>query len=337
MLESTTVNIQGIITMTKKSLFCQGALALLLSVVIPAVATAQTEAATAQTEVATAQTEVATAQTLDRIRSEGTVNIGFVKDAPPFSSVSSGGGAEGYSIDLCKLVVEKLKSSLSVSSLNVDYKATSVSDGLDMVADGSVDVLCGSVTDTLDRRERVSFSIAVYNGGMGVLVGSNADKALLRVLKGEVAHTGPIWRSTINQGLADHTYAVHAGTVTEEYVREKIAGLGVQATIIAVDDHETGVDMVAEGKADAYFGDRPILRKVMAGHADSDDLMLLDRYFTYEPIALVMARNNDDFRLVVDTALSELYSSDEFPAMYARHFGQPGEKTLRLFEIYARR
>ena len=312
MLESTTVNIRGIITMTKTPLFYRGAIALLLSALIPA---------------------FAAAQSLDRIRSQGAVNIGFVKDAAPFSSASSDGSAQGYSIDLCARVVDKLKSTLGVPGLKVNYKAASVSAGLDMVANGGADILCGSVTDTLGRRERVSFSIAVYNGGMGVLVSSNADKALLRVLKGEVAHKGPIWRSTVNQGLANHTYAVHAGTVTEELVREKIAGLGVQATIVAVDDHQVGVDMVAQGKADAYFADRAILSRYSVA---KDKVTLLERYFTYEPIALAVPRGDEDMRLLVDTVLSELYLSDQFEGFYTDHFGQPGEATLMFFKAFAR-
>lgn len=275
----------------------------------------------------------ASAQTLDRVKSTGTLNVGFVPDEAPFSSAPD----TGYSIELCRKVAEKLRGIPGLSGLKVQHTSTSLEAGLRMVEQGQIDILCGAATDNLARRARVSFSIPIYNGGIGVVLQEDAPSDLTRVLKGEVAHEGPLWRSTINRGLAQHTYAVHEGTVTEDWVREQIATLGVVATIVTVKEHAEGVDMVAQGKADAYFGDRAILRKIAAGHADSDDLMLLDRYFTYEPLALVMARNNDDFRLVVDTALSELYTSDEFAALYGRYFGKPGELTLRMFKIYARR
>jgi polar amino acid transport system substrate-binding protein len=182
----------------------------------------------------------------------------------------------------------------------------------------------------------VSFSIPIFNGGIGVMVREDAPPDLLRVLRGEVAHTGPIWRSTINRGLAQHTYAVDTGTTTEQWVRDKIATLGVIATVVTVDDHEKGVQMVADGKADAYFADRVILEDYFNREKDDDKLMVLERYFNYEPIALAVARTDEDFRLLVDTTLSGLYDSDDFVGLYTRFFGKPSDVTQMLFKVYAR-
>jgi polar amino acid transport system substrate-binding protein len=278
----------------------------------------------------------ASAQTLERIKSSGSFHIGFVPDQPPFSSKSETGQPTGYSIELCQMVADATKDKLGQPGLKVKYSPTAIKAGLDMVANGDVDILCGSVTDTLQRRERVSFSIPIFNGGIGVMVRKDAPPDLLRVLKGEVAHTGPIWRSTINRGLSKHTYAVDTGTTTEQWVRDKIATLGVIATVVEVDDHEKGVKMVADGKADAYFADRVILEDYYNREKDDHKLMVLERYFNYEPIALAVARNDDDFRLVVDTVLSKLYHSDSFVDLYTRYFGKPSEITQTLFKAYAR-
>ena len=278
---------------------------------------------------------MASADTLERIKTSGTFTIGFVPDQAPFSSAADG-AATGYSVELCQRVAEATKARLGLSGLTVKYTATSVAAGLEKVAGGEVDLLCGSVTDTLERRETVAFSIPVYNSGIGALIRIDAPPALVRVLKGEEAHTGPIWRATIRGGLADHTYAVHAGTTTEAWVRKEIAGLRVTATVVTVDDHEKGGAMVLDRKADAYFADRTILQTYMARSKDADDLMIADRYFDYEPLALALARNNDDFRLLVDTTLSKLYRSDAFVDLYARYFGKPSELTQTLFKAYAR-
>lgn len=278
---------------------------------------------------------VAAAQTLERVTSAGTLNIGFVKDAAPFSSAVAGGGAEGYSIDLCLRVAKYLKSRPGLSQVNIKYTGTTVAEGLDMVARGDVDMLCGSITDTLKRRQSVSFSIPVYNGGIGVLVNDNADAVLVSVLNGEVPKKGPIWRATVNRGLSNHTYAVHAGTVTSDWVQDRVGALGVQVNIVPVDSHEAGVKMVADGKADAYFGDRAIL----ANYSNSiDEVNLLTRYFNYEPIAIVVPRGDADLRLAVDTVLSELYLSDDFEGLYSKHFGAPpGKTSLMFFKAFARR
>jgi len=275
----------------------------------------------------------ASAQTLERIKGTGTLTIGVVPDEAPFSTAQG----TGYSVDLCDKVAEQLRGLPGLSDLKVEQKSGTLEEGLQRVENSQIDLLCGAATDTLERRQRVSFSIPIYNSGVGAILRKNAPPDLIRVLEGKVAHEGPIWRATINRGLSEHTYAVHQGTVTEAWVRERIATLGVIAKVVTVKDHEEGIDLVARGQADTYFADRAILRELLAARADSDELMLLDRYFTYEPLALVMARNNDDFRLIVDTALSALYRSDGFPAFYAQYFGDPGDLTLRLFKIYARR
>jgi polar amino acid transport system substrate-binding protein len=279
---------------------------------------------------------MAPAQTLERIQSSGTFNVGFVPDEAPFSFKSKDKQAAGYSIELCQRVADTVKAKLGLSRLRVNYTPNSLETSLAMVEKGQIDVLCGAATDTLKRRERVSFSIPIFNTGIGVLMRKNAPPALVRVLRGEEAHIGPKWRATVNRGLARHTYAVHAGTVTEAWVRDKIKTLGVIAKIVTVDEHEKGVDMVARKKADAYFADRAILVNYASQHKDYDKLMLLNRHFTYEPIALVTARGDDDFRLVVDTTLSKLYRSGEIADIYSGYFGAPGDMTLLLFKIFAR-
>lgn len=276
------------------------------------------------------------AETLERIKSSGTFNIGYVPDQQPFSSAADE-GAKGYSIELCQKVAEASKAKLGLPKLKVKYTSTSIKDGLGMVANGKLDLLCGAVTDTLQRREQVSFSIPIFNSGIGVLLRKDAPPELLRVLRGEVAHTGPIWRSTINQGLAKHTYVVDSGTTTEAWVREQIAALGVIATVVTVDDREKGIAMVQNKQADAYFSDRVVLQHYVSQNKDADELMLLERYFTYEPLALAVARTDEDFRLLVDTTLSNVYRSDTFAEQYTGYFGKPSEMTLLLFKAYARK
>jgi polar amino acid transport system substrate-binding protein len=278
----------------------------------------------------------ASAQTLERIQNSGTINVGFVPDEAPFSFKSGDGQAAGYSVELCQRVADTVKARTGLSGLKVKYIPNSLEASLEMVANGQIDILCGAATETLKRREQVSFSIPIFSSGTGALLRTDATPALVRVLNGEEAHIGPKWRATVNRGLARHTYAVHAGTVTEEWVRDKIKTLGVIASVVTVEDHAKGVDMVARKEADVYFADRALLVNYASQHKDADDLMLLDRQFTYEPIALVTARNDDDFRLVVDTTLSKLYRSGEIAEIYKRYFGEPGDMTLLLLEIYAR-
>jgi len=279
---------------------------------------------------------MAVTQTLERIQGSGTFNIGYVTDEAPLSFKSPDGEPEGYAVELGQKVAEELKGALGMANLAVKFTATKLEEGLAMAADGRIDLLCAAASDTLKRRKKVAFSMPIYMTGTAVLLRKDAPSNLVRVLEGKSAYDGPIWRGSINRALANHTYAVHAGTVTEKFVRDRIATLGVIAKIVTVEDHAKGVEMVVKGNADAYFADRVILENYATQSAASGKLMVPGRFFTLEPIALAMARNNDDFRLIVDATLSNLYSAGGIMEIYQRYFAEPSEMTLLLFGFIAR-
>jgi polar amino acid transport system substrate-binding protein len=233
-------------------------------------------------------------------------------------------------------VAESVKAKLGLANLGMKYVPVTPQTVTDMVAKGEVDLLCTPTVDNLKRRETVSFSIPVLNGGIGAAVRKDADPTLLRVLKGEAAHSGPTWRATVNRGLANHTYAVRAGTVSEDFVRAQIKRLGVIATVVPAKDDVEGLQMLVDHKANAYFSERVLLEEYASQSKDHDKLMVVDRNFNYQPLALMMGRNDDDFRLTVDAALSDFYRSPEFRDLYHRYFGPFGEQQSLLFQVYAR-
>jgi putrescine:ornithine antiporter len=85
-------------------------------------------------------------------------------------------------------------------------------------------------------------------------------------------------------------------------------------------------------RSDVLFGDRAILLE-SAKHSTSEDLIVLDRLFTYEPFALTFGRGDEDLRLVVDRTLSRLYGSAEFRGLYANWFGKPDAAAITFFRL----
>jgi len=274
--------------------------------------------------------------TLERIKSAGALNLGYVDGLSPFSMKTGENSASGYSIDLCQRVADAVKQQLALPDLKVNFVQIEADEAPQKLADGDIDLICTAASDSLERRKNVSFSIPVFNGGVGVLVRQDADEALMNVLNGRVAMEGPKWRAAINGGLVNKTFAVAGGSVSEAWVRQQIARLGVVATIISVRDPDEGVRLVNDDKADAYFAERILLEGYAAEPENAGRLMVVDRIYTYEPLALAMARNEDDFRLVVDGALSALYRSGEIGTLYAHYFGRSDDNAKRLFMVYAR-
>lgn len=273
-------------------------------------------------------------QTVERIERDGVINLGFATDRAPFSALSAQGKPAGYAVDMCLQVVEQLQ--MRRPDLRVNFVPVNHGTEQDMLESGKIDLACSAMTETLAARERVAFSVPIYFTGVGVIVRKDAPPALLRVLSGQLSHTGPTWRATVNAGLVKHEYAIHSGTVRESWVRDRVARLGVIVKVTVVDTYAAGLDLVAAGRVDAFFADRAGLDSAASTRPDGKELVVLERRFTVEPMALALARD-EDFRLIVDTALSRIYRSGDYLNTYLNYFGEPSETARLLFEGYALR
>ncbi len=272
--------------------------------------------------------------TLERIRESHAITLGYLPDFVPFSDQAAD-KASGYAIDLCLKIAEKVKTDLNLPELKIQYQPVSLKDEMNDVSSGKIDILCTPTPPTLARRKIVSYSVPIYTAGLSAVVRQNASEALLNVLGGKVAHTGPTWRATVNLGLSNQTYAAIAGGVTETWIHQQMRLLGVVATLVTVENTDAGLNLVASGKADAFFAERMMLEHLLTRNYPSGNLVLLERIFEYAPTAMAVDREDEDFRLLVDTALSEMYRSGDIERAFEKYLGGAGDSAKKLFKIYA--
>ena len=109
----------------------------------------------------------------------------------------------------------------------------------------------------------------------------------------------------------------------------------IEVTVASVPDYAAGVKMVVERGAVALFGDRPVLLDAAQRGPGAGQLLVVERSFTREPIALALPRGDDALRLLVDRTLSRLYRSKDMAELYAAHFGAPGVGALEFFQSAA--
>lgn len=270
---------------------------------------------------------------LQRIRSSGTINLGYLADTAPFSS-QQGDKVDGYSIELCRQLAGQLKSQLGLSELTPRFQALAHEQWQAAVQGGQVELFCTPEPASATLRQALDFSVPIYTGGLGVVVARDAPSSLLAVLNGETAHSGPKWRATLNRGLAKHSFAVVEGGVSEAWVRRQLSRLGVIATVISVPTYKAGVEAVQGGKADAFFSERMLLRQYLSQLPGGERMRVLDRVFEVVPVSLAMARGDQELRLQVDMALSELYHSGALLQTYRQYLGEPGEAEALLLKAY---
>jgi ABC-type amino acid transport substrate-binding protein len=278
---------------------------------------------------ATVAAEPASAATvLERIKAAGKIALGYREGAAPFSYKNDQGQPAGYTIDVCQAVADDVKAALGVSELPVEWVPVAIEDNLASVKEGKVDILCGA-TETLSRRKDVSFSIPIFRGGTGVLVRADIPVQLRQVLNGEPA--GPIWRGSPARLLDKKTFAVVKGTTSEDLLKDTLRRLQITANVAEIDSYQAGVTALLDRSADVLVGDRSILVEAAQSSPQANDLLVIDRTFSAEPVALPLDRNDEDFRLAVDQSLSKLYRSDRFRDIYRKWFGDPDEAALIFF------
>ena len=276
----------------------------------------------------------ASADTLERIRDSGKLNLGYRTDARPFSYMDASGNAAGYAIALCEAVSSAIKTESGNASLAVQWIPVTAGDQFSAVRDSKVDLLCGPDAATLERRKEVAFSIPVFQGGIGAIVRADAPAPLRHVLSGQPP-SGPTWRGSPARILDQKTFSAVTGTRSESWLNEKVHEFQIAAHVMAVDSYDAGITSVLDGAASAFFADRAILVDAAQSSASADDLLVIERLFTHEPVALALGRNDDNFRLVVDRALSKLYTSPEFETLYLKWFGEPDDATKAFFQMIA--
>jgi ABC-type amino acid transport substrate-binding protein len=252
--------------------------------------------------------------TLAKIRNAGTFNLGYRESAPPFSFPGPDRRPVGYSIDLCTHVASAIQKQLGVN-LKLNWVPVTAENRIDMVVNGNVDLECSTTTASLARQERVDFSLMTFVDGGSLL--TRSDSKLTGI-----------------PDLADKPIAVIPGTTTEAALANFLKEEFVTAKFVHVKDHLEGLAAVDQGKVEAFASDRGILIGLAVTSRDPRRYGLADVSFSYEPYALMMRRNDADFRLAVNRALAALYRSGEAARIYERWFSVFGDPTPAMALMY---
>jgi ABC-type amino acid transport substrate-binding protein len=273
------------------------------------------------------------AGTLDKVKDTGRLTMGYASDTRPVSYSDASGKPAGYGVALCARVGDSIKSELKLSTLAVEFVALARDEAFGAVQQGKVDLLCGAVP-TLERRALVDFSIPIMLSGTGVVVRADAPLRLVQVLSDREA-LGPTWRASTDQAPQRAVLAVVGGAPLEKALATRLRERRIVADVVTVKDTDAGLQMLAARTADAFFNDRAVLLDAVARSKSPHDFRLLDRLFRRDVVALAVRRNDDDFRLAVDRALSHLYRTPDLAAIYSSHFGPPGAGVLEFFQMVA--
>lgn len=253
--------------------------------------------------------------TLERIKKTRTITIGHRDSSRPFSFLGDDGKPVGYSVDLCVRIATGVQQELGLPDLAIKWVKVTPENRLAMVANGTVDIECGSTTTTLSRQEQVDFTNMTFVDGGSFLATEASGINVVSDLNGK-------------------RVAVIPGTTTEKALTEAVAKAAVTPQIIKVPDHAQGLAALERGQADAYASDRVLLIGLGRTLRDTSKINVSTEYFSYEPYALMVRRGDSSFRLAANRTLARLYRSGEILRIYEKWFGDMGHPSTLLLAMY---
>lgn len=253
--------------------------------------------------------------TLKKIRDTKTIVLGYREASRPFSFVGDDRKPAGYSVELCTRIAAGVQQQLGLPDLQIKWVPVTPENRIASVVNGTIDLECGSTTNTLSRQEQVDFSHLTFVDGGSLLVTAASG------IKDAA-------------GLRGKRIAVAPGTTTEKALAEWLQKAYITVQVIKVKDHAEGLTALESGTADAYASDRVILIGLALSAKDPGKFLLAEDFFSYEPYGLMLRRGDAGFRLAVNRVLSRLYRSGQIAEIYDRWLGTFGRPGALLAAMY---
>lgn len=252
---------------------------------------------------------------LKKIAATKSVTIAYRSDATPFSFTDDKQQIGGFSIDLCKRVVNSIERQLKLQGLQVKWHPVTSQTRFDAVAKGQADMECGSSTMTLARLKQVDFSSTIFVESTGVLTKAGSGLRSLSDMSGR-------------------SIAVIGGTTNEGAVHEQLKRRQLSATVVPFKTRDEAFAALEDGKVDAFASDKMLLLGAARHARDQKSLFLMPDQLSFEPYGIVLPRGDSDFRLAVNAGLAQLYRSGEIMEIFGRWFGALGDPGPVVRAVY---
>ncbi len=242
--------------------------------------------------------------TLQKIKDAGTITIGHRDSSVPFSYLDNNQKPIGFSLELCNLVVEKLKAKLGKPDLKVAYQAVNSSNRIPLVKNGTVDIECGSTANTIARQQEVAYSVIFYAPQFKWVALKSSDLKTTDDLKGKAV-------------------VVTQGTNTAQFVAKLNTEKSLGMKILQGKDHAESFLLVETGRAQAFMEDDILLAGLKATSSAPDNFAFLADAFPSDPYGVMMSKGDPEFKKLVDDALTEAMKSGLYDKLYAKWFESP--------------
>jgi glutamate/aspartate transport system substrate-binding protein len=251
--------------------------------------------------------------TLKKIKESGSITLGHRETSIPFSYLDDKQQPVGYSMDLCAAIVEEVKKELQMTQLAVKFNPVTSQTRIPLMANGTIDLECGSTTNTLSRQKEVAFAPTTFITGTKLVVKKSAKVRSYKDLKGK-------------------TVVVTQGTTNERAIKALSDKENLGIKFLNAKDHAESFLTVESGRAVAFSMDDVLLYGLVAKAKNPKDFDVVGDYLSFDPYAIMFRKNDDSFGVVIRRTLANLMRSGEINKIYDKWFvGKlPSGETLNM-------
>src|SRR5947207_9386892 len=242
--------------------------------------------------------------TLKKIKDSGSITIGHRDASIPFSYYDDKQQPVGYAMDLCHRIVDAVKADLKMPKIETKYQLVTSANRIPLMANGTIDLECGSTTNNLERQKQVWFTITHFLTANRWVSKKSAKLHKLSDLKGK-------------------TIVSTAGTTNIKQITEINGQQNLGMNIISANGHPEAFQMVETGRAVAFVMDDILLYSLAAQSRNPKDYEISPEALSVEPYGIMLRKDDTAFKKVVDAAMTNIYKSGQINAIYAKWFQKP--------------
>jgi ABC-type amino acid transport substrate-binding protein len=250
------------------------------------------------------QFPTAHADTLAKIRDSQSITIGHREASLPFSYLGANKKPIGYAVDLCLKIVDAIKRELKLPHLNVNYLMVTPSNRIPAIVEGRADLECGSTTNNAERRQQVAFTIPHFVAAARMVVRS--DSGIRN------------WTDLRNKRVV-----TTKGTTTVKLLNDRDAVRSLGLNLVEGQDHDQSFDIVATNRAEAFPMDDVLLYGLRASVDKPQDFAIVGDALSAEPYAIMLRKDDPQFKSVVDREMARLIHEGEIYKLYDKWFRAP--------------
>jgi glutamate/aspartate transport system substrate-binding protein len=242
--------------------------------------------------------------TLKKIKDSGTITVGHRDASLPFSYYDDKQQPIGYAMDICHRIVDAVKAELKMSSIKTNYQLVTSANRIPLMANGTIDLECGSTTNNVARQEQVWFTNTHFVTANRWVAKKSSNVKSLQDLKGK-------------------TIVSTAGTTNIKQITEINAQQNLGMNIISANGHPEAFQMVETGRAVAFVMDDILLAGLAAQSRSPNDYEISSTALSVEPYGIMVRKDDKAFKAVVDKAVARLYTSGQINPIYEKWFQKP--------------